>query len=91
MVLSDPPGPGGPGRPGLSGPAADPPEDRRALRHGGRAGQLGRPEVLRLGSFFADKQAIFHNLLVELVGYFRPCPRLKTNQLHPSDTAVRCV
>ena len=29
--------------PRLSGPAADPPEDRRALRHGGLAGQPGTP------------------------------------------------
>ena len=44
--------------------------------------------LLRLGSFFADKQAIFHNLLVKLVGHFRPYPHRKTNPLHPSDTAV---
>ena len=43
MVLSDAAGARRSGGPGISGTAAYSSEDRRALRHGGRAGQLGRP------------------------------------------------
>ena len=45
--------------------------NRRLLQYEARHNRLSGLEVLRLGSFFSDKQAIFHNLLVKLVGYFR--------------------